>query len=93
MKTQNIPPNVSNFVKSLRDIGYTLEVAIADILDNSISANAKHIQIYAVAKPEIIFCILDNGSGMTESELVEAMRLSSISKNQKIQHKGHSRGL
>ncbi len=79
MKTQNIPPNVSNFVKSLRDIGYTLEVAIADILDNSISANAKHIQIYAVEKPEIIFCILDNGSGMTESELVEAMRLSSKS--------------
>jgi hypothetical protein len=34
MKTQNIPPNVSNFVKSLRDIGYTLEIAVADILDN-----------------------------------------------------------
>lgn len=79
MKTQSVPPNVGNFVKSLRDIGYTLEVAIADILDNSISANANNIQIYTVAKPEIIFCILDDGNGMSEDELTEAMRLSSKS--------------
>jgi hypothetical protein len=79
MKTQTVPPNVGNFVKSLRDIGYTLEIAIADILDNSISANAKHIQIYAVEKPDMIFCILDDGNGMAENELIEAMRLSSKS--------------
>jgi hypothetical protein len=79
MKTQNIPPNVSNFVKSLRDIGYTLEIAVADILDNSISANANHIQIYAAPNPKMIFCIFDNGNGMTEDELIEAMRLSSKS--------------
>lgn len=79
MKTQSVPPNVGNFVKSLRDIGYTLEIAIADILDNSISADANNIQIYAVAQPEIIFCILDDGSGMSENELTEAMRLSSKS--------------
>lgn len=83
MKTQNTPPNVGNFVKSLRDIGYTLKVAIADILDNSISANAYHIQIHAIAKPKIIFCILDNGHGMTDSKLVEAMRLSSKSPDDK----------
>ena len=79
MKTENTPPNVGNFVKSLRDIGYTFEVAVADVLDNSISANANHVQIYTISKPELIFCMLDNGSGMTESELVEAMRLSSKS--------------
>jgi signal transduction histidine kinase len=79
MKTQTVPPNVGNFVKSLRDIGYTLEIAIADILDNSISANAKHIQIYAIEKPDMIFCILDDGNGMAENELIEAMRLSSKS--------------
>lgn len=79
MKTQNIPPNVGNFIKSLRDIGYTLEVAVADILDNSISANTRHIQIHAVPNPEMIFCILDDGNGMAEEELVEAMRLSSKS--------------
>jgi hypothetical protein len=79
MKTQIVPPNVGNFVKSLRDIGYTLEIAIADILDNSISANAKHVQIYALEKPDMLFCILDDGNGMTENELIEAMRLSSKS--------------
>lgn len=79
MKTQNTPPNVGNFVKSLRDIGYTLEIAVADILDNSISANASHIQIHTTPNPEMIFCILDDGDGMTEDELVEAMRLSSKS--------------
>ncbi len=79
MKTQNTPPNVGNFVKSLRDIGYTLEVAVADILDNSISANASHIQIHVVHSPEMSFSILDDGNGMTGYELVEAMRLSSKS--------------
>lgn len=81
MKTQSTPPNVGNFVKSLRDIGYTFEVAVADVLDNSISANASHIKIHSVPSPELIFCMLDDGVGMTESELVEAMRLSSKSPN------------
>ena len=83
MKTQSIPPNVGNFVKSLRDIGYTFEVAVADVLDNSVSANAKHIQIHSILQPELIFCMLDNGYGMTELELIEAMRLSSKSPDDK----------
>jgi len=77
METELISPNLHNFIKSLRDVGYTFEIAVADVLDNSISAKAKEITIYTVAKPEIIFCMLDNGSGMNEFELKEAMRLSS----------------
>ncbi len=77
MKTEIVNPNVSNFIKSLRDIGYTFEIAVADILDNSITANASCIEIYAIPKPEIKFEILDNGAGMGEAELVEAMRLAS----------------
>lgn len=76
MKTEVINPNVSNFIKSLRDIGYTFEIAVADVLDNSISANSSNIKIYTVPKPEIIFCMLDDGDGMSNNELVEAMRLS-----------------
>ena len=83
MKTQSTPPNVGNFVKSLRDIGYTFEVAVADVLDNSISAGASHIQIHSVFQPELIFCMLDDGFGMTELDLVEAMRLSSKSPDDK----------
>ena len=41
-----VKPSVGNFVKSLRDIGYTFEIAVADILDNSISAGAKIIKIH-----------------------------------------------
>jgi hypothetical protein len=76
MKTEIVNPNLKNHIKSLRDIGYTFEIAVADILDNSIAAKAKEIRIYALAEPELIFMMLDNGIGMDEIELVEAMRLA-----------------
>lgn len=75
MNTEVVNPNVSNFIKSMRDIGYTFQIAVADILDNSITANATKIEIYTVAQPEPFFCMLDNGYGMSNKELVEAMRL------------------
>ena len=76
MNTEIVNPNIGNFVKSLRDVGYTFEIAVADVLDNSISANATEIKIHTVAKPEVFFCMLDNGNGMSELELTEAMRLA-----------------
>lgn len=76
IEAEEIPPNVSNFVKSLRDVGYTFEIAVADVLDNCISAGASNISIYTVPKPKRIFCMLDDGRGMSEGELVEAMRLA-----------------
>ncbi|WP_262174123.1 ATP-binding protein [Cytobacillus firmus] len=74
--TEIVQPNVSNFIKSLRDIGYTFEVAVADVLDNSITAKAKNIHIYCVPSPNTTFAMLDDGSGMSTSELVDAMRLA-----------------
>lgn len=76
METQIVNPDVSNFVKSLRDIGYTFEIAVADIVDNSIDANAKNIRIHAVAEPDLYFSMLDDGIGMSNKELIEAMRLA-----------------
>ena len=58
----------------LRAIGYNFSTAVADIIDNSISALATEIQIYSdpiAAVP--YFCILDNGCGMTMTELDNAM--------------------
>ncbi|MGV3589869.1 MAG: ATP-binding protein [Adhaeribacter sp.] len=81
MKTETVNPNVANFIESLRDIGYSTEVAVADLIDNSITANSSNIQIYTVAKPTMIFCLLDNGTGMSQKELVEAMRLASKNPN------------
>ncbi len=71
-----INPNVGNLITSLRDIGYTFEIAVADVIDNSISANAKNIQILALTNPKAILGILDDGKGMSNEELIEAMRLA-----------------
>ena len=42
---KHLPPNLSNFLSSFREIGYLCEVAIADILDNSVSAKSTEIKI------------------------------------------------
>jgi hypothetical protein len=71
-----IEPNASSMIEALRDIGYSLESAVADVIDNSISAAATRIDIRFGWENEKSpwIAILDNGHGMTESELVEAMR-------------------
>lgn len=64
----------------MRDIGYSLETAISDVIDNSIAAGADTIEILvdpASASPHI--AIRDNGSGMGEAELLDAMRAGSRS--------------
>lgn len=76
METQIVNPNIRNFVKSLRDIGYTFEIAAADLLDNSITAKSTNIKIFTVAEPSLIFAMLDDGIGMSNDELIEAMRLA-----------------
>lgn len=81
MEKQIVDPDVGNLVKSLRDIGYTFEIAVADIVDNSITATASIIDIYTVAEPRLIFSMLDNGIGMSRGELIEAMRLASKDPN------------
>ena len=58
----------------LRAIGYNFSTAVADIIDNSISAQATEIKIFSDPLSETpYFCILDNGIGMTMSELDNAM--------------------
>ncbi|AMM94485.1 hypothetical protein UP17_20020 [Peribacillus simplex] len=76
MKTEVVQPIVTNFIKSLRDIGYTFEVAVADVLDNSITAKANNIQIACIPNPNTVFTLLDDGKGMSNGELIEAMRLA-----------------
>jgi len=67
-------------IESMRDIGYTLETALADIVDNSITAGARSIRIQAETSPDCAFIsVSDDGRGMTESELIEAMRPGSRS--------------
>lgn len=74
----NIIPNAISLIESMRSIGYSFETAIADIIDNSISAEAKVIKIYQRENDsEPYLQVIDNGKGMEELELIEAMRLGS----------------
>ena len=58
----------------LRAIGYNFSTAVADIIDNSISACANEIKIYSdPLETEPYFCILDNGCGMNGQKLDNAM--------------------
>lgn len=79
MPTRAVPPSAAALVGSLRGVGYSLETAIADILDNSIAAGAKSIEIqWEWNDGEPVGWILDDGSGMHTDRLVEAMRFGGI---------------
>ena len=68
-------PHAASLIEGLRDIGYSLETAISDIIDNSITAGARCIQIHTDTYSEDPFvAVIDDGSGMTEEELIAAMR-------------------
>ena len=69
-----ILPYAPVLVESTRSIGYSFETAVADIIDNSISAAATDIRICFMSKEPQWLCIEDNGYGMTEDELETAMR-------------------
>lgn len=76
-------PSAALLIESIRDIGYTVETAIADLIDNSISASAKNIEIYLIddSNGNPILSIQDDGIGMSEEELKLAMRLGSKDPN------------
>jgi hypothetical protein len=61
----------------MRAIGYSFEAAIADIVDNSISASASSVQIWFSPYGAPYVAIVDNGLGMTDDELIVAMRYGS----------------
>jgi hypothetical protein len=68
-------PKPSALVESLRSVGYSLPTAIADILDNSITAQAKNVWIdFHWDGPDSWIAIVDDGNGMDEAALVNAMR-------------------
>ena len=75
MTSIQLLPHASSLIESLRDIGYSFESAVADIIDNSITANAREIKIYFDFKDKkFLLAIIDNGIGMSKNELIEAMR-------------------
>lgn len=80
MRTEEVAPRASVLIESMRDIGYSLETALADIVDNSITADSTVIQLFASidrSSPKI--AVLDDGRGMDSDEILAAMRLGSRS--------------
>ena len=75
-KTRSAPPRAMAMLESLRGLGYSTGAALADIIDNSISAGADEIRLnFAWEGPGSRITILDNGRGMSDAELESAMRL------------------
>ena len=74
-------PKASTLMGSLRSMGYSFESAVADVIDNSISAHAHNVRILFPTNPLDILAlgILDDGDGMSVDILFEAMRYGSIS--------------
>ena len=74
-----LAPSAASLTESMRDLGYSLETAVADILDNSISAYATEIDIYCLlSNNNPSLAIIDNGIGMSKDELLKAMKHGSI---------------
>ena len=73
-------PQAEYLMGSMRSMGYSFEAAIADIIDNSISAKAKNIQIKFPTNPMNCYVsILDDGNGMDQVSLFNAMKYGSNS--------------
>ncbi len=80
MNTETCVPNPEFLIKSISEQGYSLETSIADLIDNSISADAKQIEVLIDTQvaPFQLF-ISDDGVGMTPDELKKNMQFPSRS--------------
>ena len=73
-------PRPEALIESLRSFGYSPETALADLLDNSLSANAMTMNLFFVWDDDNSHvAVVDDGDGMTADELLEAMRPGSLS--------------
>lgn len=79
MKEKIILPYAPILVESTRSIGYSFESALADIIDNSISKNAKEIHIRFNSTTPQYVAVIDDACGMNQDELISAMRYGSKS--------------
>ncbi|MEV4191413.1 ATP-binding protein [Streptomyces toxytricini] len=72
--TKLLPPD-ARYMEALSSQGYGFEVAIADLVDNSIDAGAHDVVIHFLRDEDrlVSLLVIDDGKGMTEDELDVAM--------------------
>jgi hypothetical protein len=76
----DLTPQPTALVESLRSIGYSLETALADIIDNSVTAGSHTISVrFMWNHQDPWIAVADDGCGMNQKELIEAMRFGSRS--------------
>lgn len=73
-------PGAKALIESLRAVGYSLSTAIADIVDNSIAAQAENVWLnFHWGGSKSWISIIDDGEGMSDKTLYNAMRPGSKS--------------
>lgn len=74
-----ILPDPQRMIVALRQIGYSLEQAVSDLVDNSINGKASNVLIRFICdEHRIRSCVIaDDGEGVSESRMAEAMRFGS----------------
>jgi hypothetical protein len=89
--SEETPPKAGVMINTFRAFGYNLQTAIADIIDNSISARATNVWIdYKWAGENSSVSITDDGTGMDKPELILAMTPGS--KDPKDERESHDLG-
>lgn len=72
-----VPPDPAGTIESLSALGYTLEAAVADLVDNSIDAGSSLIDVsFHWAGRDSYIVVADDGKGMAEHELKTAMAIA-----------------
>jgi len=78
-RVEQVVPAAARTISSLRDIGYELPQAIADLVDNSLEAGASLVDIdLHFEGTESWIRIADNGRGMDTTTLTESLRYGSV---------------
>lgn len=79
LKDIDCPPFAPVLMESTRAIGYSMESAVADVIDNSIAAKANNIWVFYSCVPKPYIAICDDGVGMDNEQITEAMRYGTAS--------------
>lgn len=87
-RTEQAIPNPEFLIKSIAEQGYSLESALADLIDNSISAEADKIEVLTdQVNGSLNLFLTDNGAGMSEKELRANMQFpSDLMENTRAPH-------
>lgn len=79
VREEKLPPDEARSGDIFSRLGYRISDALADLVDNSVDAEAPHVHVRFVKSPKGIHSVViaDNGAGMSDEVLKEAMRFGS----------------